>query len=105
MKTGAEMIVEERHRQIQKEGFDEDHDDCHDAGQLAFAAACYACNAATWAQRGQPLKGNYAKHSEPGFRWPWALIWWKPKSQIKDLIRAGALIAAEIDRVQREETA
>ena len=102
LKTGAELIAEERQRQIRKEGFDEDHDDSHDAGQLALAAACYACNAATWAQRGKALKGNYAKYSEPGFRWPWRLKWWKPKSQIQDLVRAGALIAAEIDRLQRE---
>lgn len=38
-------------------------------------------------------------HSPPG--WPWAW-WWKPSTEIRDLVKAGALIAAEIDRLQRE---
>ena len=33
--------------------------------------------------------------------WPWSDKWWKPKDKIRDLVRAGALIAAEIDRLQR----
>ena len=30
--------------------------------------------------------------------WPWALNWWKPKDRRRDLIRAGALIVAELER-------
>jgi hypothetical protein len=33
--------------------------------------------------------------------WPWNKSWWKPRNAIEDLTRAGALIAAEIDRLQR----
>jgi len=35
--------------------------------------------------------------------WPWGSEWWKPsKDPIRDLVKAGALIAAEIDRLQKE---
>lgn len=33
--------------------------------------------------------------------WPWAKKYWKPKTPLEDLVKAGALIAAEIDRLQR----
>jgi len=38
--------------------------------------------------------------------WPasWAIEYWKPKDRQRDLVRAGALIAAEIDRMQRESS-
>jgi len=29
MKTGAELIAEERQRQVEKEGYSAEHDDCH----------------------------------------------------------------------------
>lgn len=39
------------------------------------------------------------------FPWPWATDWWKPSDDpITNLVRAGALIAAEIDRLLREAT-
>lgn len=37
------------------------------------------------------------------FRWPWPSKWWKPKSQRRDLVRAGALILAEIERLDRQQ--
>jgi hypothetical protein len=34
--------------------------------------------------------------------WPWDEKWWKPSTNpIRNLVKAGALIAAEIDRLQR----
>lgn len=37
--------------------------------------------------------------------WPWDKEWWKPsKDQVRNLVKAGALIAAEIDRLQRKES-
>ncbi len=86
-KSGAKMIADERTRQTDVEGWDEFHDDCHCHGELARAAACYILH-------GLPVKGRP--------RWPWARSWWKPRSRIRDLVRAGALIAAEIDRLQRK---
>lgn len=87
IKTGAEQIAEERARQIAKEGWTPEHDDEHDRGEMALAAKCYAMHAT-----GDP---------DAGAGWPWHMSWWNPKDPIRDLVRAGALIAAEIDRLQR----
>lgn len=85
--AGARLIAAERQRQVMI-GWDSDHDDAQNGGSLALAAACYAMHA-TWQQDGIPLI------------WPWDDKEWKPKDTLSDLIRAGALIAAEIDRLQR----
>lgn len=37
--------------------------------------------------------------------WPWARCGWKPKDRRSNLVRAGALIAAELDRMDREGAA
>lgn len=84
--TGAEMIAKERGRQIQTEGWTPRHDDGHDRAEMARAAACYILHGLN--VTGRP-------------RWPWAAYWWKPKDRVYDLVRAGALIAAEIDRLCR----
>jgi hypothetical protein len=84
--TGVELIAAERQRQVEAEGWTTEHDDGHYYGELAQAAACYArfdvSRAATW---------------------PWAVEWWKPTpgNRVRELVKAGALIAAEIDRLQR----
>lgn len=85
---GIELIAAERQRQFEREGWTPEHDDSHVNGELAIVAACYAMHSA-WQQDGIPLI------------WPWVNTFWKPKDQLSDLIRAGALIAAEIDRLQR----
>lgn len=90
MKTGIELIAEERARQISAEGWTPEHDDEHARGELAVAGACYAMRAAH-ADTG---------HNPPG-PWPWDQSWWKPRDPMRNLVRAGALIAAEIDRLQR----
>ena len=82
MKSGIELIAKERQRQIEAEGWTPEHDDQHVHGELADAAACYV--------DGNPVG------------WPWDEKWWKPSSDpIRNLAKAGALIAAEIDRLQR----
>jgi hypothetical protein len=89
MKTGVELIAEERDRQIKKEGWDEGHDDMHKRKELARAARAYA------------LPGLKAS-TEAGIDWPWHDDWWKPSNDpVRNLVKAGALIAAEIDRLQR----
>lgn len=81
-------IAAERRRQIDVEGWTPNHDDEHGNGQLARAAACYAA----------PL----LCHAGSQFNlWPWDWRWWKPKSRRRDLIRAAALIVAEIERLDR----
>jgi len=85
--TGVELIAAERQRQMDHEGWSPYHDDTHTRGQLARAAARYAI--------------QHTNVSVTTIRWPWAWAWWKPKDPIRNLVRAGALIAAEIDRIQR----
>jgi hypothetical protein len=86
--NGAERIAAERQRQIEKEGWTPEHDAEHADGQLARAAACY-------------VEITFDRHVSHD--WPWDLRWWKPsKRKIRNLEKAGALIAAEIDRLQLE---
>lgn len=86
MRSVIEEIAAERQRQIDGEGWTTEHDDEHSRGEMANAAACYAAAEIT-----APCAGL----------WPWPDSWWKPKSRRRDLIRAGALIVAEIERLDR----
>ena len=103
--TGAERIAAERQRQIEQEGWSEEHDTEHRQEQLVRAAACYALprwlrDRSIW---GMPLRR---------LLWAWDEQWWKPApthlsddpraDRIRELEKAGALIAAEIDRLQAE---
>lgn len=105
--TGAELIAAERQRQIEQEGWTPDHDDDHYPGDMAMAGACYAAHAACREaiERGdfEPYSQLEAAQQLVHRMWPWDREWWKPKGQLRDLVRAGALIAAEIDRLQRRE--
>lgn len=88
--TGSEMIAAERARQINVEGWTPEHDDEHDSCEMTWAAVSYAMQAAN------PPGGD---EFDP---WPWAESWWKPSDDpVRNLVKAGALIAAEIDRLQR----
>lgn len=89
-KTGIQLIAEERQRQIEVEGFNENHDAQYEARELLRAAHCYMI-----------ADLNYYKNSIVP-TWPWPIEWWKPSpdNRIRELQKAGALIAAEIDRIQ-----
>ncbi len=87
-------IGAERERQRADEGWTPEHDDTHDKGEMALAAGCYALNAA---------RERFADGVVPIF-WPWAREWWKPKTRRRDLVRAAALIVAEIERIDRAST-
>jgi hypothetical protein len=91
-------ITEERIRQRAKEGWTLEHDDEHTDGEMALAAASYAINAACHANPNQTA-------FEPDEMWPWDLGCWKPKGARRDLIRAAALIVAEIERLDRATAA
>ena len=88
----ARDIVAERVRQITVYDFDAEHDDIHDGRQIAEAAAAYVL--------------AYAGHASWAVDvWPWDAAWWKPGDHRRNLVKAGALILAEIerlDRIQRE---
>lgn len=81
-------IAAERRRQIEKEGWTPEHDDKYTSGELLEAATCYA------------LHNGGELDDAPG-AWPWSRDFWKPTSRQRDLEKAGALIAAELDRVIR----
>lgn len=93
MKTGAELIADERRRQIKREGYTAEMDDQQTQHQLVEAALCYATHPVE-----RPLDA-------PPITWPWNLKFWNPSNYVGDLVKAGALIAAEIDRLRREEDA
>ena len=109
--TGAELIAAERQRQITSEGWTAEHDDGHTRGELAAAGACYALLCTRWSH-----SSILDKQLVRSVLWPWDDEWFKPADypdppysrtvfddrRVKDLVRAGALIAAEIDRLRRK---
>lgn len=102
--TALNDIEIERRRQVEAEGWTAAHDDALRAGQLANAAACYAYFAAL----DDACRGLFSRacgRDRPIVLrrcWPWSLDWWKPKDRRRDLVRAGALIVAEIERLDRQ---
>jgi len=93
------LIAEERDRQIHVKGHDNEHDDKHGNGQLAIAAACYAVNGTT---AGCLHIGHVGcGGQEDAFPWDKKFDKRGKQTRISELVKAGALIAAEIDRLQR----
>jgi len=93
---GVGLILRERRRQMTDEGWDEAHDDRHAQGELAWAAVCYAAREPVYTM----LRGEHVSFFDP---WPWDDAWdkrgqhnWYRRIQI-----AGALLAAELDRIRR----
>lgn len=89
-------VQAERRRQVEAKGFDANHDDMATRGQIARAAGCYALHA-----------GGIGTDWPDGIRngsalfWPWDKEWWKPRTARDNLVRAGALVLAEIERLDR----
>lgn len=95
--NGADIIRGERVRQIVEDGYDVHHDALHTDGSLAVAGGCYAI----WGHYGE----DRPRPVSPEF-WPWDAEEWKPTTErVRALAKAGALIAAEIDRLLRLERA
>jgi hypothetical protein len=106
---GVELIAAERRRQIEAEGYDAAHDDLHGQGELIEAARCYAYAAqvAEWHELadwfGLDADGRINLPSPSNARWPWTRKDWKPAGDpLRDLIKAAALLAAEVDRLLRK---
>lgn len=91
-----EEIAAERRRQIGAEGFSPALDDSYESGELALAGAAYA-------RMTSPLMRNISGDGFPPMPgwWPWEKCWWKPTTPRRDLIKAAALIVAEIERLDR----
>lgn len=103
-------IAAERKRQVTVEGWTLKHDDEHSNMEMSRAAKAYLLNAIEC----KTISGAHNPHlasdeqitpghpkGEPPVGWPWAKGWWNPKSVRRDLIRAAALIVAEIERLDR----
>lgn len=92
----ATDVLAERGRQMDQEGWTHEHDDEHDSGELALAASCYA-EASTF-RRGSrtPLQDMHTSNL-----WPWGASCWRPGDGRRSLVKAGALILAEIERLDR----
>ncbi len=86
----ARDVLAERRRQVEVERFTPEHDDEHnDVGDLANAAGAYALHA---------HGGRLA--FAPAW-WPWQRAWWKPGTPRQMLVKAGALILAAIEQIDR----
>lgn len=94
----ARDVLAERQRQVSVEGWDDIHDDCNDRAELAQAAACYALSG-TPADEAVFIHGRWKDPRD--LFWPWDRAWWKPTNRRRDLVKAGALILAEIERLDR----
>lgn len=100
MKTAIEMIADERKRQIEEEGWTPEHDDSLNSdGELGNAAACYAMSEDT---RDTETFDNRILNCV----WPWQRRWFKPTpdDRIRELVKAGAMIVAAIEQLQRKES-
>ncbi|KAF1719829.1 hypothetical protein CSC75_13915 [Pseudoxanthomonas wuyuanensis] len=103
---GVTLIADERARQCEIEGFSPAGDSGYGAEELAMAAACYAMPLKD-PRRTDAMCFNTAPEG-----WPFAKKWWKPapvtsdgqgnayvdpSARLRELVKAGALIAAQID--------
>lgn len=94
--AGVQMIAQERLRQIHVEGYTKEHDLTYVGDEpLAMAALCYlipeADRSAIIDLHGELLE----------WFWPFDAEYWKPtpEDRVRELQKAGALVAAEIDRI------
>ena len=104
MSKALEDVAAERARQITKERWTLKHDDKHNDRSLASAALSYTQHVV---RRGWVFDNGYTESytdEEVPYTWPesWADKWWKPKNPRRDLVRAAALIVAEIERLDRK---
>ncbi len=99
----SQDVLTERERQKSQEGWTIAHDDEHTDGSLAQVAACYAATEQEYYDPGfQAHDDDDTAYKIPVF-WPesWRMRWWKPKDRRSNLVRAAALIIAEIERLDR----
>lgn len=95
----AADVLAERRRQVEVNGWTPEHDDEHDGGRMAAAGSAYALAAADHLHPLSQGDGCYDTHATP-LAWPqdWEF---KPADPRRMLVKAGALILAEIERLDR----
>lgn len=91
--NGGTLILQERQRQIIVEGYTTNQDCLYKSNELIRAAESYLCAA----EYGPGLSQGY-------YEWPWKIDTFKPRGgKERCLVKAGALIAAELDRIAAEK--
>ena len=96
--SGVAMIADERLRQIKEEGWTPEHDDEHFMGEMSAAAICYAELSVN-----EEIRGDTPSLTLAAQWWPWDAEWFKPTNDpVRNLVKSAALLAAEIDRLQRK---
>lgn len=102
---GIELIAAERARQPEL-GYDAEHDKGH-ARELTAAGAAYAAQTdwmMRWGTEGDMTLGHY--QTAIPMQWPWGREGWRfTGDPIRDLTKAGALIAAALDSLLAEQDA
>lgn len=95
-------VMAERQRQMEAEGWSTENDDKYTSGELSLAAGNYI-GASTFRSHGlDPSVQRVAGGVFTGWhRWPWSSEWWKPTDNRRDLVKAAALLLAEIERLDR----
>ena len=97
---GTMLIAIERNHQIKDEGYTTEHDDHNCSADMAVAGACYVLDMASkWSGQHATWQNHYEE--EALLLWPCEKTQWNPTPDdpIRQLVKAGALIAAEIDRL------
>lgn len=90
--AAAADVLAERKRQVMTEGWTPEHDDQHVNFEMAIAGGLYAISA---------VDSHHKLCNSAPSAWPWDRKWWKPDGPRRDLVKAGALILAEIERLDR----
>lgn len=118
-KTGIELIAQERQRQVTEEGYDASHDMEHKYYELAMAAACYSAPAKIYVMvqhhtnkiiftdpwpfgNGDKRYGYGERKNDPGNVLP-SPHNYTNEERVDLLIKAGAMIAAQIDVILAKE--
>ena len=97
-----ELLLAERIRQVDGEGWTPAHDDRERReGQLAAAGASYALAVAQKAVVHARTGSLDVKPSAPHARWPFSPLAWKPAGMRRMTVKGAALIRAELARQVR----
>jgi hypothetical protein len=99
----AGELFEERVRQQIGEPYPTDRDDEYLHGQLENAALTYLQYGRDDHRFADAQRHQAAGTSPPS--WPWGSQFWKPSSRRRMLVKAGALVIAAIERLDRETSA
>ena len=88
------LVMQERMEQVERHGHTCAHDDQHRHGEIAYAARAYV-TASFYDEAGDIAMGQART------QWPFAPHEFRPGTPIECLVKAAAMLLAEIDRLHR----